>query len=791
MPDPSRTRYRSVQQRLSTYCLLGIALIVGASLSSAAVVRAKLRQANESELRALADVEAARIDRQVSMDGDLLARITADSRIRAAITTGDSLSLDSLLRGEATMIGGPKVLTIVDATGRLFGESGPGSAQRSLTNIDLSFSTDRRPQVGGAFLASPGDGRYLQVAPVGDSILGVRAFLLAEFSMEPLEVIVADTARGDTTLDVHLVQLSNNSVQCITDLRFKPGSKYAQTFPLTDDARPAVRAVLGQPALINGATDYRGIRIVADVRKLQSAPWGLVVKKDEREVYQPVRNLLAAVTAVSLVTLAAFLAGYIALIRSLTGRIRALTRSVSALSAGLYDTQVNDQTDDELGRAGRAFDRMAVALARDVARREAVELELGRRAWTDELTSLPNRAMFHHHLTQALDMRQAEFTVAVLFCDLDGFKDVNDQLGHSAGDDLLKSVTIRLKEVLRSTEMLARFGGDEFVVLCSSLTSPSQAEIVAERVRLALREPFRVDKQEVFVTASVGIALADRDSTAESVIRDADTAMYRAKASGRSRHVVVDDNLRATASTRLTERTELQRAIRSGGFTLVYQPIVDLSTKQTVGYEALARWPRDDGVAMPSDFVPLAEELGMAPTLDRWILNRACETIARHPGRFVSVNLSVSTLAVPHLAEEVFSMLARHRLANTSLCLELTETVMGPLGPAQIEQLQLLRQGGVSLAIDDFGIGHSSLARLRQLPFNVLKLDQSFVRDITTDPRALLVCRSIVQLGKDLHIRVVAEGVESREQAEVLVSLGCPSVQGYFFGRPDTVFSSS
>ena len=422
--------------------------------------------------------------------------------------------------------------------------------------------------------------------------------------------------------------------------------------------------------------------------------------------------------------------------------------------------------------------------------------KLSHQALHDALTGLPNRSLLMNRLAHAL-ARTGRGTgiVALIFVDLDNFKLINDSLGHETGDDLVVEVGRRLRRVLRAGDTAARFGGDEFIVLCEDLTTEEDAVDVAERILATISVPISLRGQpETVVTASAGIALADREGIApEALLRDADLAMYRAKDAGRGRYQIFDSAMHLRATERLNVANELRAAITEGQFRLRYQPQVRPATGELVGVEALVRWEHPSrGLVGPVDFIGVAEETDLIIPLGRWVLMEACrqaaEWQAQVPERAelkLCVNVSPRQLSRPDLIDDVAAALAESGLAPSSLCLEITETDL--MGDAEffLEAMLGLKLLGVSIAIDDFGTGYSSLAYLRRYPIDVIKVDKGFVGGLDgDDPRATAVMAAVVDLAHALGVVAVAEGVETRGQREHLVAMGCDGCQGYYFARP-------
>jgi diguanylate cyclase (GGDEF)-like protein/PAS domain S-box-containing protein len=420
----------------------------------------------------------------------------------------------------------------------------------------------------------------------------------------------------------------------------------------------------------------------------------------------------------------------------------------------------------------------------DVTARMQAEEQLRHQAFHDPLTGLANRALFTDRVEHALVLREG---VAVVFLDLDDFKAVNDSLGHLAGDALLQAVALRLTGALRPGDTIARLGGDEFAVLFEEAGAAVSAADVAERVIAALQEPFNLDGREVFVTASIGIGVGE---DAEELLRSADVAMYRAKASGKAQYVVYAPKMDDDLVGRLELVADLRRACVEDEFVLHYQPIVELESRRVVGVEALVRWQHPTrGLLQPADFVGLAEETGQIVDIGRWVLEQACRQAASWRSQLgcdlsVSVNVSARQIRPSGLVDDVQSALAASGLAPAALTVEITESALVRGREEMTAILESVTGTGVRLALDDFGTGYSSLSLLRDLPVRTVKIDRSFVHTIDAGPAQRAFVQAIVDLAEALQLTVVAEGIERPIQAAALLRIGCVLGQGFHFARP-------
>jgi PAS domain S-box-containing protein len=453
-----------------------------------------------------------------------------------------------------------------------------------------------------------------------------------------------------------------------------------------------------------------------------------------------------------------------------------------------------------------------VIVNRDITERKRAEEKLDHLSFHDGLTNLPNRALFLDRLQRAITQarRHSDFRFAVLFIDIDEFKVFNDSLGHVAGDALLIQIAQRLTvclrgadtvsrprlgdtpEILSGESTLARPGGDEFTVLIEELHDPSDTIRVAERIQQRLAVPFDLNGQEIVLTVSIGIAFSSSaGAEAQDVLGDAEIAMYRAKSTGKGRCEVFDHAMHAGAIKRLQLETELRKAIELNQLRVYYQPIVSLSNGQIVGFEALSRWQRPERLVMPGEFIEVADETGLILPINRQLLYDACRQLRAWQALFPSdspltlnVNITPKQFAQPELASEIGKTLRETGLDPRCLNLEITETIAMADAKRSAVVLSELKALGVSLDIDDFGTGYSSLSRLQGFPVDTLKIDRAFISRIDTDLATLEIVRVIVMLAHGLRLKVVAEGVETQVQLDLLKDIGCELAQGYFYSKP-------
>ncbi|MHB2023884.1 MAG: putative bifunctional diguanylate cyclase/phosphodiesterase [Mycobacteriales bacterium] len=430
----------------------------------------------------------------------------------------------------------------------------------------------------------------------------------------------------------------------------------------------------------------------------------------------------------------------------------------------------------------------AEGIMRDISERKAVEEQLAHQALHDPLTGLPNRALLSDRIAQALARLEREAGVAaVLFLDLDGFKLVNDSLGHATGDDLLQEVAQRLRAAARSADSVARLGGDEFVVLCENLSDATEATALAERLLRSLATPFDISGHKLFITASIGVATTPAKDS-DTILRDGDAAMYQAKNSGRNRWALFSPSMHDQTSRHLTLASDLHGAVERNELRVQYQPLLSLTTGKVAALEALLRWQHPgQGMLFPDDFITVAEDAGLITGIGAWVLIEACAQAAGwarlQPDVSICVNISAHQLT-EGLIGDVTAALSASGLPANRLVLEVTESAVMTKAQTAISVLNRLRDLGVRISIDDFGTGFSSLAQLQKLPVDELKIDRAFVQRLAGIEADTAIVSSIIDLAHRMGLHAVAEGVETPAQASAVRSMGCDSAQGYLWSRP-------
>lgn len=468
-------------------------------------------------------------------------------------------------------------------------------------------------------------------------------------------------------------------------------------------------------------------------------------------------------------------------------RIKSVEREIRQLNA--YLEQRVDERTSQLQERTRQLESANRQLLEEISQRERIQKRLKYLAFHDRLTNLPNRAQFEIKLTESLEENKSGLDLAVLFIDCDRFKVVNDSLGHAVGDELIKSLAHRLRDSLDKDVIVARWGGDEFVVLLYQDDSSDVIHIVQTLLNV-LSEPHQLSRHEVFVNTSIGVAFAIAGISPEELLRNADAAMYRAKALGGNRYHLFDPTLHEEALERLALENDLRYACDRNEFQVYYQAILNLQTGAIFGFEALLRWHHPQrGWVPPSDFIPSIEETGLIDKIGEWVLEKACQQLKRWHQAWrlplvMSVNLSVRQFAQPDFLAQVDRVLATTGVEPKFLKLEITETALMENSKSTLFILQQLKSRKIQISIDDFGTGYSSLSYLQTFPVDTLKIDRTFIEGMSDSPDGKGLVPAILNLARATHIETIAEGIETVEQQNILRNLGCNFAQGYLFSRP-------
>ena len=427
-----------------------------------------------------------------------------------------------------------------------------------------------------------------------------------------------------------------------------------------------------------------------------------------------------------------------------------------------------------------------LATHEDITERRCAEERIGHMARHDALTDLPNRTLLRERLEHELKRVKRGERLAVLCLDLDQFKSINDTLGHPVGDELLKLVAERLRGCTREPDTIARLGGDEFAIIMTQIQEPADAAILSRRIRESVARPYQINDHQIITDISIGISIAPIDGSEPDVLlKNADMALYGAKADGRGTYRFFELEMDARMKERRNLEMDLRKALANEEFELHYQPLVNLKTNKIAAFEALLRWKHPSrGMISPAEFIPIAEETGLIIPLGEWVLNTACEETVNWPDYIkVAVNLSPSQLTNRNLVKAVKNALNNSSMDPRKLQLEITETVLLQNTFATLATLNELRRMGVQIALDDFGTGYSSLSYLRSFPFDKIKIDRSFIKDLTNGAEPLAIVNAVAGLAKCLNMISTAEGVETPQQLEMLQAIGCTEMQGYLFSR--------
>lgn len=525
----------------------------------------------------------------------------------------------------------------------------------------------------------------------------------------------------------------------------------------------------------------------------------ITMRMDLTDAYVYLGYQIAALLLIGLLGAVLVSAALSKLQKSITLPLLSLTETMRKVSKdGGLTAQAHPSGQDEIGEMASVFHHMVDELShrenslqQELKERRRIEAKLSEIAHFDTVTSLPNRHSFNSQIDKALINYKYDLEkFALIYIDLDNFKYVNDTFGHHVGDLLLARLGERLRNTLRKEDFVARLGGDEFVIIMSSFTDNSQISAVAKKILAALQTPFALESREAFIGASIGIAICpDNGKDSETLQRQADSAMYRAKNQGKNNFQFYQDEMSRTQKNRISIEAQLHRALERNEIVVYYQPIVDIEGGKIVGFEALVRWIKKDGtIVRPDEFITLAEEIGLIVDIGRYVLNTAAVQTANWVGRFglnfTAVNFSSRQFKHNDLASDIFNALKSARLSPVNFEMEITESVLMDNSIDSKNFLEMLVKQGMGISIDDFGTGYSSLSYITSFPITKIKIDISFVSKLPNDKNALAVVTAIIGLAKSLNLKVVAEGIETTEQLECLAKLGCRYGQGYLFSKP-------
>ncbi|WP_183985122.1 putative bifunctional diguanylate cyclase/phosphodiesterase [Sphingomonas jinjuensis] len=746
-----RSRFRSLRARLTVlYAGLFTAGLVALTIFAQVMIERSARRTAADELAASGSVyDRLWQERARSLAGaaDVVAR---DFGFRSAVASGDEATIVSALASLSARADVPQAV-LIDQGGQVIGDA--GAAQGRLAALSAAMSDARRDAV----IAIGGKASRIVTAPVMAPIEIGRIALIV-----PLD---AQEMRG-------LERLSSIPLRASVLTRDADGwgggdGHVAATLPV--DTVVTLPGASGQ--------SFAMLKLLPGVASRPDAALLLAYPMDR--AMAPYRSIQFGLVLAGLAWLVLIGIGSGRLARGIARPIAALDHAARRLAAG-ERTEVAVETDDEVGRLSATFN----AMSQGIVEREERITHL---AFHDILTDLPNRAFFRQSLDQemARAARSGE-RLALLYLDLDGFKAVNDSLGHPAGDALLRRVGEQLLE-LSGHAVVARLGGDEFAIVVQESVDRSRARRLAHDILDSFARPIDVEGQTIPSGTSIGISLFPDDAaTGEALVKNADLALYRAKQDGRGVYRFFEQSLDEAARRRRQIEADLRAAIRTGGLELRFQPIVGTGDAVIRGFEALLRWPHPiEGYIPPTEFIPIAEETGLIVALGEWVLHEACRVAADWPPHIrVAVNVSPLQFRAPGFQAVVLQALARSGIAPTRLEIEITESVFLDGVDAVTDILHKLRAMGVRIALDDFGTGYSSLSYLRSFPFDKLKIDRSFITNIASDESAGAIVKAILDLAGALRMETTAEGVENIEQQSELVSRGCDTLQGYLFSRP-------
>jgi len=659
---------------------------------------------------------------------------------------------------------------------------------------------------------SPADSSY-----IFEISIDMKAYLEAEFSIEYVEFLFNDLFTGIIGGQLLLKSVDLFIVNNLAVLPFAGSGEV-----ILRDSLPSIpENGFTYRATVDGLEYFSRLQLDGSLYGDDEYFLAVRTRFDNEAAQKIVFDLVVSnvLILIALLLIFLFISNFL-VIKTVVRRVKRVNRALKKIASGEYETNCVVNGDDEIASIAESVNKMAEELAerdqeiqrahntletevlkrtdhlnKEINRREAVESELNVLATTDPLTKLPNRRMIDQYVERAIiSSERNNEVVAVLFLDLDNFKYVNDSLGHSAGDVLLKTIAFRISNVIRSSDVAGRFGGDEFVLLLQHLKGKRNE--VAQHVQTIIESVLEAVRAEIYLgdhihhcTLSIGVTLSNKYSSVETMYKQADAAMYRAKDTGKNTFCFYEESMQEMADTRLLIEKEIRQAIKNEVFTLNYQPQLGVRN-QLVGVEALIRWKKEDGSFVPPDtFIPIAEEIGLIIPIGDWVLFEACRQLSKWQSNGIEVphlaiNISAKQFHQSDFVTHVESIVSSQGISPSSICLEITETATLGDQTITIERIKALRGKGFLVSIDDFGTGYSSLNYLKNLPFDQLKVDKSYIQGIEENSNDAAIVNMIISMAAHLGASVIAEGVETKEQLEYLKENGCYEYQGYYFSKP-------
>ena len=776
----------SLQARIVLFFVILLVTVQGAlmflvSVSGERIARSRIDQ----ELAVGERVFRNLIEQNARQLTDAARVLAADFGFRTAIATRDLETIVSVLGNHGRRIDA-SVLMLAGLDGTLLADTLHGTGRPAAFPFPELIEAAQRDRRASRIVVIDGKPYQLVVVPVLAPV--PIAWVAIGFVIDDR---VAADLKAVTSLQLSFASLGTDGRWSVHASTLEAPARDALTAWLAAqvDRAGAVGDRSGQAAAraasMPASLSLEGERYGLLAPVIGSGPEGAVVallQRSVREGLEPFVRLRNVLLGLALASIVLSIGGSFVIARTVSRPVNRLTEIARRVSDGDYSQRVEVTGHDEIGDLGRGFNHMLDG----ISQREA---EILRLAFEDTLTGLPNRAMFIDRLQQVLrQARRSSDPVTVMLLDLDRFKLINDSLGHPAGDQVLRDVASRLRDVLRESDTVARLGGDEFALLLPG-SPPEHVNRVVERVLRVLEAPILLDQQPVDVGASIGIATWPEDGDdADTLLRHADVAMYVAKRAG-SGHARYDQRFEAAPQGQLSLLGELRRAVEQDELLLHYQPKVSLADGRVHRAEALVRWQHPErGMVPPGDFIPFAEQTGYIRQISRWVLGEGIRQAAQWHRQgldiAISINVASRDLMSSDLLAYVSDMLDRHGVPASQVCLEITESGVMEDPARALDTLARLHTKGLRLSIDDFGTGYSSLAYLKKLPVKELKIDRSFVMHLVDDADDAAIVRSTIELGHNMGLEVVAEGVEGQAEVDLLARLGCDEAQGYFFSRP-------